>query len=135
MLSIRSLVKKLSILSIAAVLSSCAVVKAVDQPDKKDLRVLNQGTERSRVIAELGRPVDSRMKNGHREDIFTFVQGYSKANKTLRALGHGVADVYTLGLWEVIGTPIEGVNNGKKMQVVVSYNNKDRVSNVNVLKG
>ncbi|KTD65775.1 hypothetical protein [Legionella spiritensis] len=119
----------------AIILSSCAVVKATNQPAKKDLSVLNKGTDRNRVIAELGHPVESSIKNGHRQDIYSFVQGYSKTAKTLRALGHGVADVYTLGLWEVVGTPIEGINNGKKVQVVVQYNNQNKVSSVNVLKG
>jgi len=41
--------------------------------------------------------------------------GYLLTFKTLkhsgsgaRALGHGVADILTLGLWEFAGTPIEG---------------------------
>jgi outer membrane protein assembly factor BamE (lipoprotein component of BamABCDE complex) len=126
-----------SVLALCAclLLSSCAVVKATNQPDRKDLSVLRPGTDRARVIAELGKPVHSETKNGHKSDIFNFVQGYSKTNKTLRALGHGVADVYTLGLWEVVGTPIEGVASGNRVEVVVNYDNHDQVSKIKVLKG
>ena len=31
-----------------------------------------------------------------------------------RAIGHGVMDILTLGLWEIIGTPIEGFQGEKK---------------------
>jgi hypothetical protein len=117
------------------ILSSCAVVKATNQPGKKDLSVLHKGTPRANVIAELGKPVNTESKNGHTTDVFSFVQGYSKVNKTARALGHGVADVFTLGLWEVAGTPIEGIANGHTVQVEIVYDNKQRVSKVNVLKG
>ena len=74
-------------------------------------------------------------KQGHQVDVFNFVQGYSKANKTARAVGHGVADVMTLGLWEVVGTPVEGIANGEINQVEVWYNNQNRVSKVIPLKG
>ncbi len=52
-----------------------------------------------------------------------------------RALGHGVADVATLGLWEIAGTPIEGVANGQKTQLEVHYNHENKVKKVIVLKG
>jgi len=135
MKSIKTWFKLLGITIAALIISSCAVMKATNQPDKKDLRVLQKGTQRDKVVAELGKPIESKVKNGRRQDVFSFVQGYSKAAKTLRALGHGAADVYTLGLWEVVGTPIEGAANGHKVQVVVKYDNHDKVSSVNVLKG
>lgn len=116
-------------------LSSCAVMKATNQPDKKDLSVLQTGTPRTRVIAELGSPVNSEVRSGHRKDVFSFVQGYSKTTKTLRAVGHGIADVYTLGLWEVAGTPIEGAASGQQIQVAVTYDKNERVSHVEPLKG
>lgn len=133
--SIKKGFKPLVMVIAALMISSCAVIKATNQPDKKDLRVLQKGTDRAKVVAELGKPVESTVKNGHRQDVFSFVQGYSKMTKTLRALGHGAADVYTLGLWEVAGTPIEGAANGHKVQLVVKYDNHERVSSVNVLKG
>jgi hypothetical protein len=43
-----------------------------------------------------------------------------------RAVGHGVADVFTLGLWEAIGTPTEGVLRGQKIIIKVYYD-KDEV--------
>lgn len=129
------LLKAIMIVCFFILSTSCAVVKATNQPEKKDLNVLQQGVTRDKVVAELGKPVDSTFKSGKRVDTYSFVQGYSKTAKTLRALGHGVADVSTFGLWEVVGTPIEGVANGRKVQVVVKYDKSDKVENVNYLKG
>ena len=46
-----------------------------------------------------------------------------------RAIGHGVMDVLTLGLWEVAGTPIEGMQ-GEKKRLAVTYDDKDIVTHV-----
>lgn len=130
--------KRFSLLLSLIVLSSltgCAVVKATNQLTAKDLSVLNKNTPRATVIAEQGKPVMSEVKKGEQVDVFNFVQGYSQVAKTARALGHSVADVMTLGLWEVVGTPIEGVANGEVNQVEVHYNKKHRVSKVVALKG
>lgn len=129
------LIQKIMLLVLVGILSGCAVVKATNQPGKKDLTVLNKGTPRESVVAELGTPISTEIKNGQKVDVFNFVQGYSKVTKTARAVGHGVADVMTLGLWEVIGTPVEGIANGEVNQVEVKYNKQNRVAQVIPLKG
>jgi hypothetical protein len=43
-----------------------------------------------------------------------------------RAIGHGVMDVLTLGLWEVVGTPIEAFQ-GETRRLSVTYGADDRV--------
>ncbi len=44
-----------------------------------------------------------------------------------RAVGHGVLDVCTLGLWEIIGTPVEGAisNNRRFIVVQATYASPD----------
>ena len=114
--------------------SGCATVMAAHQPGKKDLNVLAVGMPRDTVIAELGSPVHTETENGKKVDIFKFVQGYSQANKTLRTIGHGVADVFTLGLWEVVGTPTEATFNGQDMAIKVTYDQNDKVEEFAYLK-
>lgn len=113
--------------------AGCAVVLAAKQPDAKDLSVLNTGTPRTHVIAELGAPVWSGEKDGRKVDLFAFTQGYSKGSKAARAFAHGVADVFTLGLWEIVGTPIESVATGTQMKVEVTYDEKDMVKTAELL--
>ncbi len=109
------------------IFSGCSVVMATKQPDKKDLSVLEKGTPRNMVVAELGTPSLTEEKDGSKIDTFKFTQGYSTVSKTGRAFMHGVADLLTLGLWEVVGTPIEAIATGTDMTVVVTYDENDRV--------
>ena len=108
-------------------LAGCSVFMATKQPDKKDLSVLEIGNSRSLVLSELGQPISTEIKNGKRVDIFKFTQGYSTAAKTGRALFHGTADLLTLGIWEVVGSPTEIALDGKKMAFEISYDDNDRI--------
>ena len=121
-----------SVICLAVMLTStgCAVFMAAKQPPKKDLSVLSPGMPRSMLLAELGEPVTTETRDGKKVEVFSFTQGYSKPAKAARAVFHGAADVFTLGLWEVIGTPTEAVFDGNKMSFEVAYNADDQVENV-----
>jgi hypothetical protein len=120
---------------LACASTGCAVVKATQQPGKKNLNVLSQGVPRTHVIAELGPPVWSEERNGITTDVFAFKQGYSKWTKAGRAAVHGVADFFTLGAWEIIGTPAETVADGTDVKVAVSYDPSRFVESVQVIEG
>ena len=107
---------------------------AAKQPPKKTLGVLKEGTPRSMILAELGQPVASETKDGKRVDVFSFIQGYSKGAKAGRAVFHGAADVLTLGLWEVVGTPTEATFDGNKMAFEVTYDASDKAAKIVTLQ-
>jgi len=115
-------------------LSSCSVYMAAKQPDAKNLDLLAVGTPRALLLAEFGLPVVAETRDGHRYEIFKFVNGYSSGAKAGRAVFHGAADVLTLGVWEVIGTPTEGIFSGDEMAFRVRYDKDDRVDEVVALK-
>ena len=116
--------------------SGCAVVMAARQPDKKNLKILSVGTPRSNIIAEFGAPAATETDpKGDKVDIFQFKQGFDTATKATRSLVHGVADVCTLGLWEVVGTPAEAIFGGKNMAIKVTYDETEKVKDVVYLKG
>ncbi|HET6881221.1 MAG TPA: hypothetical protein VFI31_13760 [Pirellulales bacterium] len=116
--------------------SGCAAVKASRQPDKKNLGVLHEGTPRAQVIAELGAPTYTKPRpDGTVEDVFSFKQGYTKGVKMGRAFVHGAADVATGGLWEVVGIPTEIWADGTDVQVLVTYDQDERVRYRRVFKG
>lgn len=112
----------------------CSVFMAAQQPDAKNLNVLDVGTPRGVVLMELGTPTWTEKIRGQRVDIFRFTQGYSKGAKLGRAFFHGAADVLTFGLWEVIGTPTESYFNGTKVGIEVTYSPSNRVETVRGLK-
>jgi len=133
-ISIALMCLMLPIISIST--TGCAVNKAMNQPDKKDVSVLDRGTPRYEVIGELGKPVSTETdKNGNKIDVYSFIQGYSKGAKAARALGHSVMDIATLGLWEVVGSTTEAIASGDKVVVRVRYDKNDLVDSVHALKG
>ena len=97
---------------------------------KKDpnLGAIRVGATRGEVELHLGSPTKiSSSNNGDQVAINEYEIGNEPSAG--RAIGHGIMDVLTLGLWEVVGTPIEGFQ-GKKYQVTISYDKNDRVTSV-----
>lgn len=126
---------QISILTLLFILiSGCSVFMAAKQPDAKNIDLFRVGIPRSMLLAEFGLPMASEVRDGKKTEIFKFIQGYSAGAKAGRAVFHGVADVLTIGLWEVVGTPTEGVFNGNEMVYEVSYDENDKVDQVIGLK-
>jgi len=90
---------------------------------EKNLSVLKEGTPRSIVVAELGAPKSTEENT----DIYEQCKG--DESSTGRAIGHGIMDVLTLGLWEAIGTPIEAAAGSDKecYRIKVIYDENDKV--------
>jgi hypothetical protein len=105
----------------------CSVWMATHQEPHRDLNVLKAGHSRSEVLAELGPPVNTEMREGQRVDVFSFTQGQDGLFNAGRAIGHGAADFFTFGLWEVVGTPTEMVLKGDKIAIEVTYDSQEKV--------
>ncbi len=119
----------------ATLLPACSAYMAYNQPEKKDVGVLSNGTSRMVVMAELGQPVGTIVKDGKRTDIFHFHKGSDGGWKAGRAAFHAIADVFTIGLWEIVGMPIEGVAKGDKVRVMVLYDADDTIETVTYRSG
>jgi len=114
--------------------SGCSVFMAAKQPEKKDVDLLKEGTSRAMLISEFGAPVISEYRDGKRYEIFKFTQGYSTGAKAGRAFLHGAANVVTLGLWELVGTPTEITFSGDDMAFQVRYDENDIVEEIALIK-
>lgn len=125
--------KYFMIVFISLFLTSCATEQALNQPTKKDLSVFTLGTDRQLVLLELGSPAETIEKDGVKYDLFSFVQGYSKGTRIARATGHLLAEISTIGLWGLVGTPIEQSYNGKVLGYKVIYDENDKVLKVEKL--
>jgi hypothetical protein len=125
-------ITKIASLFVAGMLmSSCSIIMAATQPGRKDLAVLTEGTPRPHVEAAIGKPAWSgKNEQGLDVEVFQFVQGYSGGARAARTTWHLVADGLTIGLWEVIGFPIESHYSGTKMNVVVTYDEQQTVKSV-----
>ena len=92
-------------------------------------RARPQGAEGREAPGALGQPVSmTTHDDGQLTANYEYVVGNEPS--TGRAMGHGVLDVLTLGLWEVVGTPIEAVNQGDKITVTVRYDQRGRAVDI-----
>lgn len=125
-------ITRIAVLVVAGMLmSSCSVIMAANQPGRKDLAVLTEGSSQPLVQAALGKPAWSgKNEQGLDVEVFQFVQGYSADAKAARTVWHLGADVFSIGLWELIGTPIESSYSGTRMNAVVTYDEQQTVRSV-----
>lgn len=110
-------------------ISGCSVGMAMSGKEDPNLGAFRVGSTRGEVELQLGSPVSSvTTPEGMRVDLYEYEIGNKPSAG--RAIGHGVMDILTLGLWEVIGTPIEGFT-GEKKRLTITYDKKDRVEAIN----
>ena len=121
-----------TVLALAWLLSACSVGMALSGSDNPDLGAVKVGASRGEVEMHLGSPKNSAtLADGGRTDIYEYEIGNEPS--AARAIGHGAMDVMTLGLWEVIGTPIEGVQ-GERYHATITYGSDDKVVEIKTKK-
>lgn len=104
---------------LSPMLVSCAVGMAASGTENPDLMACTVGAPRYQIEREVGPPVDSKNLDG---GGFECVYEYEIGNEPSagRAVGHATMDVLTIGLWEVVGTPVE-LMIGDRYQMKVIY--------------
>jgi hypothetical protein len=119
-------------LILVGLLSGCSVGMALSGSEKPDLGAIKVGSSRGEIEMHLGSPTSSlALEDGWRADIYEYEIGNEPSAG--RAIGHGAMDVLTLGLWEVVGTPIEGVQ-GERYQATITYDRDDKVVDIKTEK-
>lgn len=105
-------------------LSGCSVGMALNGEETPDLTVVKQGVTKTEMDIHFGSPIKTEpLKDGSKRCIYAYKVG--SESSAGRAVGHGVMDVLTLGLWEVAGTPIEGFS-GDSYQLAVVFDKNDK---------
>jgi hypothetical protein len=98
----------LLMVSLGVPIQVCSVGMAMSGSENPDLGAIRIGASRGEVELHLGTPIKTTpLSGGGRADVYQYEIGNEPS--TGRAVGHGVMDVLTLGIWEVVGTPIEAV--------------------------
>ena len=124
--------RMLAIVALWSGLSACSVGMALSGEDNPDLGAVRMGAQRGEVELHLGAPIKTvSLQDGRRADVYEYQIGNEPSAG--RAIGHGAMDVLTLGLWEVIGTPIEGVQ-GETYHATITYDRDDRVVEITTKK-
>jgi len=137
-INMRSIIGLSTILSFYILLTSCSVGMAVSGKENQNTSILFPGVPRTAVISRLGPPETSTLdEEGNYIESYLFVKGNEPSAG--RAIGHGVMDVLTLGLWEIIGTPIElAAGSESYTRVIIYYDSNEKIKEtqlVDVEKG
>ena len=110
-------------------LSGCSVGMALSGKKDPNLGAFRVGSTRGEAELHLGSPTSSvTTPDGGRTDIYEYELGNEPSAG--RAIGHGIMDVLTLGLWEFVGTPIEGFT-GSTHRISIVYGRDDRIIAIN----
>jgi hypothetical protein len=111
-------------------LQGCSVGMAMSGKEQKDTSILFPGSPRQVVIAKLGPPETStKDKDGNYVDSYFIVKG--NAPSTGRAVAHAALDLFTLGLWEVVGTPMEmGAGREDASRIIIYYDSEQKIRDI-----
>lgn len=137
--AVKSILKGLALLLFAAEAifsaQACSVYLALNQPSLKDLSVLGpEGSEKT-VVRELGSPIWSGQSNQEKIAIYKFQQGYTTLSKRARAIFYAIADIASLGIWEIPGTLIEKYGlRAVPMTAKVQYGTKGEVRSAEIFE-
>ena len=116
----KSIFNLLLILICITFLSSCSVGMALSGDEEKDTRILFKGAPRIEVIKRLGIPAKSiQDENGNYIDTYFLVMGNEP--DAGRASAHLALDFFTLGLWEVVATPMEMAGTSETSSTLFIY--------------
>ncbi len=113
------------IVMLACLTQGCAASMAAQGQNGPDINVVKRQETRADMERMLGLPVETLQTSGD-EIVELYTVEARTEPSAARAAGHATADLFTFGLWEFVGGPIEGYK-GRRQRVVVTYNENDEV--------
>lgn len=120
------------ILVATILLSGCSVFMAAKK-EGVSIDELSQCRTRGCVISKGAVP--TKTEKTEQGDTIEVYSVQARKGSTGRAVMHGVLDVFTLGIWEVAGTPMEGAMGEKKFySIKVTYDKDENVKKVEMLQ-
>ncbi|TAL99691.1 MAG: hypothetical protein EPN70_24510 [Paraburkholderia sp.] len=122
----------LGLAAVALCFSGCAPIMEANRPNPVDLdRFVVGQTTRINVIAQVGGPTATEQDQGNSCDVYKlYTHGPGGAGKGAIAAGEAVADVFTLGLAEIIFTPTEAATKNAKHTVLFCYGSDGKLASV-----
>jgi hypothetical protein len=125
-----------ALLFMALALGGCSLWLETKRPDYTDVSVVQKGTPRYDVTAALGKPTQSYQKDGHDVDVFQVdPKGRYTGTKVAVNTFNTAADIFSLGLWEVVATPAEMLTKHKLTTYVVTYTSDQTVASIEATAG
>lgn len=103
-------------------LAGCSTVMEANRPNGVKLARYHLGEQRVDVISTMGAPETSVKDLDRSCDVYSiYTSRTNGAQKSAVILGEAGADLFTLGLFEIVATPAEAVTKPKKHTVLMCY--------------
>ena len=119
--------------ALVGALAGCGPVLEATRDTPVNLDKVVVGESRVNVMADLGAPLSTVKNNGNDCDVYKLCTGGpGAAGKGAIAAGEVVADVFTLGLTELIFTPVEAATRGCLHTVMACYGPDNKLANISV---
>jgi len=118
-------------------LAGCSVwMSANRQSYKGDPAVIQVGADRARIEAALGPPHSLvSLPDGRARAVYKLDPNAADAALKGAATGFNfVADVVTIGLWEVVATPVELASADKIINFLITYGTDNKVESLETFK-
>ena len=130
-----NLMKRVMAPAVAGVAAGCSPFMEANRPEPVDLSQFSTGQSHLQIIKVLGPPLTTVKDNGNNCDLYQlYIYGPDGGGKAVIAAGEAVADVFTLGLSEIIFTPTEAVTRNSKYPVAMCYGANDQLVSVEAAK-
>jgi len=130
--------KKTMLLMLCTVVlaQGCSAFMAGKKQTKKDLSVLRIGGNRDDIVAVLGAPYQTqRFEDGQVKDTYKIVENApTEGMKTVEVLGNGGLSIGTLGLWEIVGTPIQIATQQEATLFILYYSPDNKLKAYDAIK-
>jgi hypothetical protein len=98
------------------------------RPDPVDIDRFVIGEKRIEILAEVGNPAATVSDAGHSCDIYKlYTRGPGAVEKGAIAAGEIAGDFFTLGLSEVLFTPVEAATRNSKHTVLFCYDSEGKL--------
>jgi hypothetical protein len=122
--------------ALALLFQGCSAFMAGKKQTKKDLSVLRVGGNRDDIVAVLGAPYQTqRFEDGQVKDTYKIVENApTEGMKTVEVLGNGVLSIGTLGLWEIVGTPIQIATQQEATLFILYYSPDNKLKAYDAIK-
>ena len=113
-------------------LGACSTVMEYNRPAPTDLRQFSVGEKRIDVISSVGAPTTSVKDGDNSCDVYKlYTKGPTGARKGAVILGEAGADLFTLGLAEIVLTPAEAATKSHLHTVLLCYSPDEKLVRVN----
>jgi hypothetical protein len=117
-------------------IEGCSAIMAGKKQTYKDLSVLRIGGNRDDIVAVLGAPyMTQRFEDGQVKDTYKIVEGApSKEWKTIEVVGNAGLAVGTIGLWEIVGTPLQIASQQEATLFILYYGPDNKLKAYDAIK-